>query len=287
MRKLSFIHRICAVVGLATLSAGANAAILVLTEQGTVLSVDTGTAVATPFANYSDVPPEAGSDEIFSPNGLGYNGSVFYTTYGASPVTLYRNGAQLTTNLSATTGVGIVPSIAAGDVSGNTYYYLDGDFDLYSVSNINAAPGSQLNVKVKDEMVGGNVSGQFGDLAINGGSLFVSHGTTSAILQRFDLNGTLLDTYTFASDPRRYLGLAFDGGTLFGVAAVGSVYQLFSLAFNGLTVTPTSVGQINLNGNAVLGLTDAASVVPLPAAAWLLLSGLVGFGFVARRRTAA
>ena len=27
--------------------------------------------------------------------------------------------------------------------------------------------------------------------------------------------------------------------------------------------------------------------VPLPAAAWLLLSGLAGFGFVARRRTAA
>lgn len=29
------------------------------------------------------------------------------------------------------------------------------------------------------------------------------------------------------------------------------------------------------------------SPVPLPAAAWLLLSGLAGFGFVARRRTAA
>ena len=35
--------------------------------------------------------------------------------------------------------------------------------------------------------------------------------------------------YTFTIDPRRYLGLAFDGGTLYGVAAVGSVYQLFSL----------------------------------------------------------
>ena len=60
MRKFSWVNRVCAVVGLATLSAGADAAILVLTEQGAVLSVNTTTAVATPFANYGDVPPATG-----------------------------------------------------------------------------------------------------------------------------------------------------------------------------------------------------------------------------------
>ena len=285
VRKFSWVNRVCAVVGLATLSAGADAAILVLTNEGAVLSVDTNSAVATPFANYLDVPPVTGTgtDDDYSPNALGYNGNVFYATYGASPVTLYRNGAQLPTNLSS---AGSIPSVAAADVSGDTYYYLNGNFDLYSVTSING--GSQTNTLVNQEIGGDGVVGQFGDLAINGGSMFVSHGTSTPILQRFNLSGTLQATYTFASDPRRYLGLAFDGGTLYGVAAAaGSTYELFSLGFSGLTVTPTSLGTIMLGVSAAQGLTDAASAVPLPAAAWLLLSGLAGFGFVARRRTAA
>ena len=241
--------------------------------------VSTSTAVATAFASFPDVP---GSD-AFSPNGLGYNGNVFNTSYvnSASNLTLYRNGVALvqplaTTGQPASTAVGV----AAGDVSGSTYYYIDTDFDLYSVSNINGVSGSQVNVKIKDEMTG--VMGLFGDLAISGGSMFVSHGTNSP--QQFDLSGNLLNTIT--NETRRYVGLAFDGGVLYGVADIGTSSQLFRLLISGTTVVSQLVGTITLNGNSNLTLTDAASV-PLLAAAWLLLSGLAGSRFVARRRSTA
>jgi hypothetical protein len=39
-------------------------------------------------------------------------------------------------------------------------------------------------------------------------------------------------------------------------------------------------------GNLTYSLSAATTVVPLPAAVWLLLSGLAGFGAVSRRRTA-
>ena len=45
------------------------------------------------------------------------------------------------------------------------------------------------------------------------------------------------------------------------------------------------VGALEMIGDS--GRDYLAAPVPLPAAAWLLLSGLAGFGFVARRRTAA
>ena len=131
-----------------------------------------------------------------------------------------------------------------------------------------------------DEMTG--VPGLFGDLAISGGSMVVSYGTNS--LQQFDLNGNLLNTIT--NETRRYLGLAFDGGVLYGVVDTGSTNDLYRLVITGTSVVSYLVGTIKLNGSSDLTLTDAASV-PLPAAAWLLLSGLVGFGFVARRRSAA
>jgi len=57
-------------------------------------------------------------------------------------------------------------------------------------------------------------------------------------------------------------------------------------ALNDVHIGFRSFGTPNDNQGLWLDNLSLAAV-PLPAAAWLLLSGLVGFGFVARRRTAA
>jgi hypothetical protein len=68
-------------------------------------------------------------------------------------------------------------------------------------------------------------------------------------------------------------------------------FALFTITFNALNVGTSQIA-LTLNGlsnaagaalNATL-LGGSVSVVPLPAAAWLLLSGLAVFGVAARRR---
>jgi len=76
---------------------------------------------------------------------------------------------------------------------------------------------------------------------------------------------------------------AESGGIITGPSlASGTSFNLPALASGmyDLVITGTATGIL---GGQYVG-TVAASAVPLPAAAWLLLSGLVGIGAMARRR---
>jgi hypothetical protein len=69
-------------------------------------------------------------------------------------------------------------------------------------------------------------------------------------------------------------------------AAVGSAIDLYSFTSTGNRTAPTqsaSLGTFTLSGNT-LSFVAAAAATPLPAAAWLLASGLLGFGGFSRRR---
>jgi len=70
---------------------------------------------------------------------------------------------------------------------------------------------------------------------------------------------------------------------------LGTAYNLYAFTGNGTTGTLQSYiqGTATLGTNGLLTITGNTSAVPLPAAVWLLGSGLMGLVGVSRRRKAA
>jgi hypothetical protein len=90
--------------------------------------------------------------------------------------------------------------------------------------------------------------------------------------------GTSLFNYVIASSP-----LAYTGGSLAGSLTGGEIVGSFTVTSAAAT---TSSGAANLS-QAYAGdnlTAKVGAVVPLPAAAWLLLSGIGGLGTLARGR---
>lgn len=141
------------------------------------------------------------------------------------------------------------------------------------------------SASVADISIGG------GEVGSTTGSLVV--GNTSVLVELQDDATTTFWSFAFNPDdadvlasnvlttPVTFTGSVFDGSTLLGTFGPTSTSPVNAVLKNLLAGTYTVV----LNSDMVGGYTVAVSAVPVPAAALLFGSALLGFaGFSARRK---
>jgi hypothetical protein len=90
--------------------------------------------------------------------------------------------------------------------------------------------------------------------------------------------GTSLFDYVIASSP-----LTYTGGSLAGTLAGGEVVGSFTVS-SASKYTASGAANLSQDYSGANLTAKVGAVVPLPATAWLLLSGLGGLGAVARGR---
>jgi hypothetical protein len=94
----------------------------------------------------------------------------------------------------------------------------------------------------------------------------------------YDISG--LNVALYAATSNGFVGVP--SGASLGSAANGVTFIVSPLVAGLYDLVFTGVAD-GSNGGHFLGSVTAVAAVPLPAAAWLLLSGLVGVGAMARR----
>jgi len=216
----------------------------------------------------------------FSPNALGFNGSFYRTSSESGSTNLFRGD----TDLGTIAGVG---DVFGGDVVGNTYYGIDNDNgNFFSISNVDGlSSGGSVSTNLERSSTGAT---SLGDIAIKDGTVFAS--SEDGGLQTFSLDGSgsVTEIQDNSSKIQKFAGLAFAGSTLFGVTGGDTpdtdsdLWQVGTWSGSTFSVSLSDTGN-DLNFEAF----DAAAV-PLPAAAWLFLSGVAGvFGYTryGRRKT--
>jgi hypothetical protein len=271
------------------LATEARAGISIIVTSGAnnaeVYNVDTSTGAATFVQSIQD--PSTASNNA-SPNALGVvNDTVFYTTFATSTSgeAFYRNNDQLLTLPVPTTG----QSIAAGDAVGDTYYFVDRNGNLGTVNGIfgTATIGQSKAIS--------GVGQPLGDLAVdaNGEFGYVSYSNSNLFAQIDLADASVVGSAVNAG--RRYVGLGFDGNTLFGVTSDFGLYQIslsssnFGTGFFLTEITGTPTGWSVTDAARAVG-PEGFEVIPEPgnlAMATLAVAGLLVGRRVRRRRPKA
>lgn len=187
---------------------------------------------------------------------------------------------------------GTIPGLPSGGLSSSTLFWVSG------FNSVSGGVGSSTSLLVTQPLTNtltatnANITGadtaaghwfpDWGSTGVNADT-----GASAAIT---DLNNTGNSNWTEA------LGTGFES-QLTGTT-IGNALNMYEVTKNGVlaghAATVTEVGNaqgagfwfINSNDQLTWNVLAPPSAVPLPAAGWLLLSGLAGLGAVARRRRA-
>lgn len=227
-------------------------------SSGRLATVD----VATGGVNVIGTMGEVMTDIAFSPTG---------DLYGVSFTGLYSiNSSTAATTLIGNLGIGGANALVFSS-SGTLYAASNSSNSLYSVNTATGAATSLGNI--------GYASG--GDLAFHNGSFYLASSNNQLV--KIDLSNLANTTAVGSFGVSGVYGLASgDNNVLYGVAgtSVYSVDTLTGLASNPISYSGQGLG--TAYGQSFFA--EATPEVPVPAAAWLFGSGLIGMAGLSRKR---
>jgi hypothetical protein len=178
--------------------------------------------------------------------------------------------------IAGTASAASITLINPGPFNGNAY--------RPTVTNLSGGEISSLSIDLSGTTALGGGSlvfdGAFNSIDPAGGTA-TSFGVLASTLFGFNYTGfTNGLTHTFSWDPD------IAGSGSYGAIVGEFVGALVSATVGGVNWSGTVIYDPR-NDHAIATLTDGTTVVPVPGALVLMLSGLAGFGALARRKSAA
>lgn len=190
--------------------------------------------------------------------------------------------ANMAAFLGKVSPANILWNIVAVDSTGSPT--VGGELNVFSTAD--TTPAAPQNIKMGSAVsqentyfayVNGLTTGDGGSPALSSGNS-VYHTATSAIDYAYAGSGTHNSTFGGA--------FAFSNAGALGQSL--NFYEISSVTGTKLTktkVTPFAGGTWTLSSNGALNYAVTTSPVPVPAAAWLFVSGLLGLVGVSRRKS--